>query len=499
MLRDEGFDVWMDNAKLRASDKWWQSIVLALRECAAFIIIMSPESKASRWVQREVMLADEWRKPIFPVLLAGENWELFVDTHFEDVREAGGTPPEHLGKMPSKSFFDELASNVPRTSTKGADVTAPQVADPDSLDTKVIKEMSTPPPSEEVPKNNSQVKVFGVRIEIAIVAALIAGLCGVIGNAVGIIPDLIEILRPPSSALVVASSTTPTETPTVTNTPHSVQSSAVTSIAPDTPEPTVGITATQTSSVVPPTNTPTVTSISTAATVVSAAIQIQSAPFLTTPMRFSEYVLVPQGNYLGSDVSEFWIMRYEVTNAQFADYLNSRGNQSIEGRDLYNAGGSGARLSRSGGQWRVEPGFENHPTVRVSWYGARDFCILAGGRLPTAVEWQRAASWNPVTGEVTAYPWGNELPNESLANFNNQLQTNTAEVNTYSDGTSPIGAYHMSGNASEWIADTQGINRSWRGGGWDSDAASLRVDAGGTGSDTFTTASLGFRCVRNNN
>jgi formylglycine-generating enzyme required for sulfatase activity len=40
-------------------------------------------------------------------------------------------------------------------------------------------------------------------------------------------------------------------------------------------------------------------------------------------------------------------------------------------------------LSR-GGQWTADPGFEAHPAVEVSWFGARDYCAWVGKRLPTA-------------------------------------------------------------------------------------------------------------------
>jgi formylglycine-generating enzyme required for sulfatase activity len=208
-----------------------------------------------------------------------------------------------------------------------------------------------------------------------------------------------------------------------------------------------------------------------------------------------EFALIQEGDYLNSFTEAFWMGVYEVTNAQFAAFLNVNGNQSSEGKEYYNARGSGGRISRTGGQWRVEADFENHPAVRVTWYGARDYCESIAARLPTALEWEKAAGWDISTGQRTNYPWGNDLPDETRANYGAALDTNTAPVDDYPSGVSQSGAYNMSGNVGEWVADTQGINRSWRGGDWNSDASGISVVSGGSAADTFTTAGIGFRCA----
>lgn len=116
-LRDEGFDVWIDNNELRSSEDWWDSIIDALRDAAAFIIIMTPQSRASRWVQRELTLADNWGKPAFPLLLDGENFEIYVRIQFRDVRD---------GSLPSSEFYDALARYTPRQQRRGIDITVKQ-------------------------------------------------------------------------------------------------------------------------------------------------------------------------------------------------------------------------------------------------------------------------------------------------------------------------------------------------------------------------------------
>jgi hypothetical protein len=43
-LREEGFDVWIDQRRLQSSQDWWRAIVLGIWECAAFIVILTPKS-----------------------------------------------------------------------------------------------------------------------------------------------------------------------------------------------------------------------------------------------------------------------------------------------------------------------------------------------------------------------------------------------------------------------------------------------------------------------
>jgi len=138
-LIEKGFDVWIDNARLRSGDNWWESIVVALRSCAAFVIVMTPEARMSKWVQREVTLADNWSKPTFPLLREGDNWEIYVLTQFRDVKQ---------GTLPLNEFFDTLAEKAPRKS-RGADVTAKAILD-GTRDQDVKQAIADPPPKEDI-------------------------------------------------------------------------------------------------------------------------------------------------------------------------------------------------------------------------------------------------------------------------------------------------------------------------------------------------------------
>jgi hypothetical protein len=72
-LRAQGLKVWVDNEKLiPGTPIWEEEIEKAIRAASAVIVVMSPDSKTSEWVRREISLADQNRKQIFPVLVRGD-------------------------------------------------------------------------------------------------------------------------------------------------------------------------------------------------------------------------------------------------------------------------------------------------------------------------------------------------------------------------------------------------------------------------------------------
>ena len=74
-LRRERVTVWADD-RIDFGDRWWRTIVKHLRNCVGMVVIMTPASEESKWVEREVLFADEEGKPIFPLLLQGEEISL---------------------------------------------------------------------------------------------------------------------------------------------------------------------------------------------------------------------------------------------------------------------------------------------------------------------------------------------------------------------------------------------------------------------------------------
>lgn len=72
-LRERGINVWVDNEKLVPGTAIWEEeIEKALKAASAVVVVMSPDSKNSEWVRREISLADQYRKHILPILVRGD-------------------------------------------------------------------------------------------------------------------------------------------------------------------------------------------------------------------------------------------------------------------------------------------------------------------------------------------------------------------------------------------------------------------------------------------
>ncbi len=193
-------------------------------------------------------------------------------------------------------------------------------------------------------------------------------------------------------------------------------------------------------------------------------------------------------------VDGFWIRPTQVTNRQFAEFVDATGYETVAERAPDPADYPGAPpenlvpgslvftgtpgpvdLSRfelwwtwtPGAQWRHPSGpgsdlagLDDHPVVQVAHEDATAFAEWAGEALPTEAEWEYAARGGH---EDRAFVWGDEpTPNgEFLANF---FQGNFPWRNTKADGferTSPVGSfppndyglYDMAGNVWEWTDD----------------------------------------------
>jgi iron(II)-dependent oxidoreductase len=146
-------------------------------------------------------------------------------------------------------------------------------------------------------------------------------------------------------------------------------------------------------------------------------------------------------------VADFWIERHKVTNAEFARFLNATGLRPAGRERRYDEDDADARIRLLQGQWVADSGFESHPAVEVSWFGARDYCAWKGRRLPTEAEWEKAARGD----DRRIYPWGAAAPAPRLAVFGRAYNA-TQPTAGRPEGASPHRVEDMLGNLREWTS-----------------------------------------------
>jgi formylglycine-generating enzyme required for sulfatase activity len=234
------------------------------------------------------------------------------------------------------------------------------------------------------------------------------------------------------------------------------------------------------------------------------------------------------------------IMVTDVTNAQYSAYLNQalgegyiqRAGEEISGyfpgdefhgfkhEERINAGNwlhvplneAGLRIQEKSGSFRALEGYENHPMVQVTWFGAKAYCEYYGWRLPTELEWEKAARGE----DERPYPWGWEIENNN-ANYYSSHDIfektfgklgDTTPVGFYNGGTyggyetlgsaSPYGLYDMAGNVWQWADDDYEDQhyRYMRGGSKLDYAYNLRVWTRNSAAPYYFSPNVGFRCAR---
>lgn len=220
-------------------------------------------------------------------------------------------------------------------------------------------------------------------------------------------------------------------------------------------------------------------------------------------------------------LDDYDIDRHPVTNAQFMEFLTAhfKRTKSYKG----NAGEEfiefdSSRIAEIIKGLTMQGGYEDHPVVAVTWYGAQAYCkwksVLedAEYRLPTEAEWEKAA--RGCLGR--RYPWGNEFAEEKCNTIKSgEIGDTTSKTGRFPDGSSPYGCHDMAGNVLEWCQDgyqsdfyekgpkknpvqteSQERIKVRRGGSWGDSWDGARCTDRGRATPGGRVVLIGFRCAR---
>jgi formylglycine-generating enzyme required for sulfatase activity len=269
-------------------------------------------------------------------------------------------------------------------------------------------------------------------------------------------------------------------------------------------------------------------------------------PYYDTGVDPNAWVQVPAGEFYSGEHADlvtteaYEIMVTNVTTNQYAAFLNEAlaiGSVRIDGdqvagfypgdefrgvkhEERIDAGDwifiplddPSQRVKFDGTTFTALPGYENHPMTMVSWFGAWGYCGFNGGRLPSELEWEKAARG----ADTRPFPWGEEIlrtsanfyasrdPYEDMRSFGSR----TTPVGFYNgstyddyvtlDAVSPYGLYDMAGNVWQWTGDVyEGMHyRFMRGGSKDTYEMDLRIWVRNNATPTYFSPGVGFRCAR---
>jgi formylglycine-generating enzyme len=243
-----------------------------------------------------------------------------------------------------------------------------------------------------------------------------------------------------------------------------------------------------------------------------------------------------------SSVSSFRLDKYEVTVADFRDFVAAviggyrpaagagKHSHLNEGMGLVNTSGGyeggwqadwDGELPESADDWNtelacnmpsswtVEPGEkEDLPLNCASWYQAYAYCIWTGGFLPSEAEWNYAAAGGD---EQRSYPWGAAEPSASLVVSGTYVPE---AVGSRPDGDGRWGHSDLAGNLTEWTLDSfasyetpcvdcstlaVGSDRALRGGNYLNNSAGAFSTAARGYAEPSGFVTFGFRCARSPN
>jgi eukaryotic-like serine/threonine-protein kinase len=233
-------------------------------------------------------------------------------------------------------------------------------------------------------------------------------------------------------------------------------------------------------------------------------------------------VFVPGGDYElvswkkptggATKLGDFFIDRYEVSNREFKEFVSAGGYLKKEywkmpyvrdGKSLFWEAAMDTLKDRTGlpgpRSWSNQTyaeGRANHPVTDVTWYEAAAYAEFRGGSLPSVFQWEKAARNGAITQSADeVMPWGYFPRKGELTGRANIATRDSVPVEANEFGMSPFGCHNMAGNVAEWCSNQLDSGFTSAGGSWGEPAYAFGSIANYPG--TFSSNTLGFRCVRN--
>jgi formylglycine-generating enzyme required for sulfatase activity len=214
---------------------------------------------------------------------------------------------------------------------------------------------------------------------------------------------------------------------------------------------------------------------------------------------------VPANNI---DLDAFDIDKYEVTNAEYARFVQA----------------TGIRAPWHWPEGQVPKGEERFPVSNVTWSEAADYCKSVGKRLPTEAEWEKAARGGL---DRQRYSWGDDDLDTSeryrVEQISIRMSGTPIPAAIGLSGPKPVGSYKpngygiydMIGNVVEWTSDwydvnyyafmpkhnppgpASGLYKSVRGAGWtDRPGEGVLVSFRNFSDPETRSPTIGVRCAR---
>jgi len=466
-LKVAGLNVWYDLSGLEGGAHWRREIEKAIKASLYVIVVLSPDSVASIWVEEETLYARNLKRKIIPLLYRSADLPLgFYSLNFIDVQ--GGkylqNYKEILRALDIKRSDREFAEKVVREKArleaeeKEKRRIAEEKAEREAAD-KTAREKAGEEATEKARlEAEEQARQKAIREKAAREKTLksILSTSKPILRIIGIIGIVIILFWFGSWGFPKLASLIPTTMASLT----------ATFVSQKTPTPT------------------------------EFPYSLETLDSKNVVMR-----LVSAGDFLMGDnkypdesplhkvyLKSFYIDKYEVSNFLYKACVEAGECDPPKVLDFYS-----------------NTKYETHPVVYVDWDMANAYCEWRGNgtRLPSEEEWEKAA--RGTTGWT--YPWGFKLEGVK-ANYDNNL--GTVAVDVFPNGQSSYQVFNMAGNVREWILDWYDVYpngdlnasndfgrkfRVLRGGAWDLDVEYLRTASRDYGSPKFSDNDIGFRCA----